>query len=286
MSLKSRKRKMSSSPRKNPRPKQASVAGVAARLATRPPAPTAAVSASLGTVPAGDQACVWMRAGVIKFRLCDRELDCAHCMLDAALQGRGANAPWTAGDWGPSGYRLFPHDRQFSPAHAWVQPLSGRTVRTGVDALATWLMSDIVGVQLPEVGASIKRGEPLATFVAKAGEISVPAPVPGLVRARNELVVGCPELVTAAPYGAGWVAEIELPKAEQGERLPGLLSGPDAESLSRGQLHRFHQRVDVLLAERTPRIGPTLADGGEPVSDPCVMLGPAAYLKLVQEIFR
>lgn len=34
-----------------------------------------------------DQACVWMRAGVIRFWLCDRNFDCDHCPLDAALRG-------------------------------------------------------------------------------------------------------------------------------------------------------------------------------------------------------
>jgi glycine cleavage system H protein len=284
MILKSRKSKTSSSPRKNPRRKRERQP--VASLAVRPATPKVAASTSLGTVPAGNQECVWMRAGVIKYRLCDRELDCAHCMLDAALQGRGAGAPWTSGDWGPAGYRLFPQDRQFSPAHAWAQPLSGKMVRVGVDALATWLMSEIVGVRLPEAGALIKQGEPVATFVAKAGEITVPAPVTGSVRARNDLLASCPELVTAAPYGAGWLVDLALSQAEQNEQLPKLLAGSDAETLSRGQLHQFHHRVDELLVERAPRIGPTLADGGEPVNDPRILLGPATYLKLVQEMLR
>jgi len=226
-----------------------------------------------------------MRAGVINYRLCDRELDCEHCMLDAALQGRGPHAAWAPGDWGPSGYRLFPHDRQFSAAHAWVQPVSGATVRIGVDALAAWLVSEIVGIRLPKLGVSIKRGQPVATFVAKAGEIVVPAPVDGCVRARNDLVQSCPELVTAAPYGAGWLVDLEPPSQDL-KKPARLLSGADAETLSRGQLHQFHHRVDVLIAERSPNIGPTLADGGEPVSDPRAILGPAVYLKLVQELFR
>jgi hypothetical protein len=32
-------------------------------------------------------ACVWMRAGVIRFWLCDRDFDCENCPLDAALRG-------------------------------------------------------------------------------------------------------------------------------------------------------------------------------------------------------
>lgn len=40
-----------------------------------------------------DQACVWMRAGVIRFWLCDRNFDCDHCPLDAALRGTRRPAP-------------------------------------------------------------------------------------------------------------------------------------------------------------------------------------------------
>jgi hypothetical protein len=38
-------------------------------------------------------ACVWMRAGVIRFWLCDRNFDCEHCPLDAALRGPRASVP-------------------------------------------------------------------------------------------------------------------------------------------------------------------------------------------------
>jgi glycine cleavage system H protein len=225
-----------------------------------------------------------MRAGVINFRLCDRAFDCEHCRLDAALQGRGEQSTWMPGDWGPSGYRLFPQDRQFSAAHAWVQSTAAASVRVGVDALAAWLVSAVVGVRLPEPGALVKRGQPIATLLAKGGDIAVPSPVEGHVRARNELVLGCPELVTAVPYGAGWLVDIELSRDEQRKQLSRLLCGEDAETLSRGQLHQFHRRIDELIATRSRRVGPTLADGGQPATDPRTMLGSALYLKLVQEL--
>lgn len=38
-------------------------------------------------------ACVWMRAGVIRFWLCDRDFDCEHCPLDAALRSRSWSSP-------------------------------------------------------------------------------------------------------------------------------------------------------------------------------------------------
>jgi len=40
--------------------------------------------------------CVWMDAGVLTYRLCDRDFDCAHCPLNAALRGT-ALAPTVEG---------------------------------------------------------------------------------------------------------------------------------------------------------------------------------------------
>jgi glycine cleavage system H protein len=282
MSLKPHKRTSSLPTKKQPRGPRTETPG---RNLTRTGAGAAPETAlALGTVPSGGEACVWMTAGVIRYRLCDRGFDCEHCILDAALQGRGTQATWTSGDWGPGGYRLFPNDREFTAAHAWVQSLSSSSARMGVDALAAWLVSKIVGVRLPEKGAAIKRGEPMATLVADGGEVAVPSPVEGTVLARNDLVIGCPELVGAAPYGAGWLLEVGLPERAS-RKGPRLLSAADAEAQSRGQLHQFHRRVDALLNARASRIGVTMADGGQPVTDPRAMLGSALYLKLVQELF-
>ncbi len=282
MSLKQQKR-TSSLPTKN-QPRGSRTATRARNLARTRAAVATEATVPLGTVPSGGEACVWMKAGVIRYRLCDRGFDCEHCILDAALQGRGTEATWTSGEWGPGGYRLFPGDREFTAAHAWMQSLSSSAARLGVDALAAWLVSKIVGVRLPEKGARIKHGDPMATLIADGGEVAVPSPVAGTVLARNDLVIGCPELVAAAPYGAGWLIDVGLPERAPQKRTR-LLSAADAEVQSRGQLHQFHRRVDALLEARASRVGVTMADGGQPVTDPRAMLGSALYLKLVQELF-
>lgn len=37
-----------------------------------------------------EQQCVWMQAGVVGYKLCDREFDCDRCPFDAALHGEAA----------------------------------------------------------------------------------------------------------------------------------------------------------------------------------------------------
>ncbi len=84
-------------------------------------------------LPEGAVPCVWMTAGLISWKLCDRDLECQSCPLDAALQCRsrrmdGARfrehepAPWK-----------FPEDRRYNPSHSWIQRVDDDRVRFGVD---------------------------------------------------------------------------------------------------------------------------------------------------------
>ncbi len=41
---------------------------------------------SSGAFPSGEKECVWMKAKVVNFKLCDREYDCAECLFDKAMK--------------------------------------------------------------------------------------------------------------------------------------------------------------------------------------------------------
>jgi len=242
---------------------------------------------SLGTVPADNNECVWMRAGVLSYKLCNHEFDCEHCLLDSALHGGGAAASSSTsapGAWGPSGYRLFPQDRHFSSAHTWVLDLGSASVRVGVDALVAWLLSEATAVKLPPAGTWLERGETLATLYTQGGKLTLPAPIQGRVLGHNETVKDCPELVVSTPYGAGWLLDLSIEPGRRSKELSHLLCGPEMEELSRSHLHDFHSRTDALLDARPARVGATMADGGKALTDPRAMLGAARYLRLIQEL--
>lgn len=46
-----------------------------------------------GMPPAGVLPCVWMSAGLISFKLCDREGECESCPFDRAMRGLPPLAP-------------------------------------------------------------------------------------------------------------------------------------------------------------------------------------------------
>ena len=101
----------------------------------------------------------------------------------------------------------------------WARREDGR-VRVGVTDYAQKMLKDVVGVELPEVGLEVKKGDVVATLESIKTTADVYAPVGGRVVEVNERLLEEPELVNRDPYGEGWIVVIE---AGDPSELEGLL---------------------------------------------------------------
>ncbi|MGD9956934.1 MAG: glycine cleavage system protein H, partial [Candidatus Nanopelagicales bacterium] len=77
-----------------------------------------------------------------------------------------------------------------------------------------------VFVTLPAVGAGVTAGEPCGEVESTKSVSDIYAPVSGTVVARNDAVETSPETINSDPYGAGWLAEVQV---AEGTDLDGLL---------------------------------------------------------------
>lgn len=95
--------------------------------------------------------CVWMSAGLISYRLCERGFDCDNCPLDAALRGGLAEPARPSPSLNRRSHgALFPPNRLYAPCHLWVQATTLPDVhlwRVGLDAFAAALMGCASGVR-------------------------------------------------------------------------------------------------------------------------------------------
>ena len=102
----------------------------------------------------------------------------------------------------------FPADCRYADSHEYVCP-DGERVRLGLSAFAIDQLGDIVFVELPEVGASLSRGQSFGSVESVKAVEDLLAPVGGRVVARNEAVLASPEDLQNDPYGEGWLLQIE-----------------------------------------------------------------------------
>lgn len=123
---------------------------------------------------------------------------------------------------------MVPEELRYTPEHEWVSPSADSTGRVGITDYAATQLGDVVYLQLPLVGTSVTRGEPVGEVESTKSVSEVFAPVTGEVVARNDTLEDSPELLNSDPYGEGWMFEIKL--AEKSE-MDSLLSAEDYRSL-------------------------------------------------------
>jgi glycine cleavage system H protein len=96
---------------------------------------------------------------------------------------------------------------KYAKSHEWVR-IDGKIAVVGISDAAQDMLSDVVYVELPKVGANVKAGQEVAVVESVKAAEDVVAPVSGVVVEVNEDLSATPEIVNESPYEA-WLFKIE-----------------------------------------------------------------------------
>ena len=107
---------------------------------------------------------------------------------------------------------MKPEELRFSTEHEWIEP-GKEAARMGVSDYAQKELTDVVYVELPEVGREVKRGDAIVVLESVKATSDVYAPAPGKISAVNNELEDNPQKINEDPYGEGWLVEIELSDA-------------------------------------------------------------------------
>jgi len=116
-----------------------------------------------------------------------------------------------------------PTDLKYAKSHEWVR-VSGDTATVGITDHAQHELTDVVFVELPEVGRKVKAGEACAVVESVKTASDIYSPVSGEVVEVNKPVVDDPALVNREPFAGGWFFKLKL--ANPGEL--GALMTPES----------------------------------------------------------
>ena len=111
-----------------------------------------------------------------------------------------------------------PENLLYTQEHEWVR-VDGSNARVGITQFAQDQLGDIVFVELPEVGTAIEQETPFGVVESVKTVSDLYAPVSGTVKAVNQDLESSPEQVNNAPYGSGWIIEIEISDKNELEKL-------------------------------------------------------------------
>ena len=101
----------------------------------------------------------------------------------------------------------LPADLRYTASHEWVRSESDGTVTVGITDHAQAALGDLVFLELPKAGRTVKAGEAVAVVESVKAASDVYAPVAGEVIAGNDAITGTPEAVNQDAYAA-WLFRI------------------------------------------------------------------------------
>ncbi|MES2207829.1 MAG: glycine cleavage system protein GcvH [Pseudomonadota bacterium] len=112
----------------------------------------------------------------------------------------------------------IPSQLRYAPSHEWVRKEADGTLTVGISDHAQEVLGDLVFIQLPEVGRTVKATQDCAVVESVKAAADVYAPVGGEVITVNQAVVDHPEQVNEDAYSA-WLFKIKPNDPAQFEGL-------------------------------------------------------------------
>jgi glycine cleavage system H protein len=97
---------------------------------------------------------------------------------------------------------------RYLKTHEWAR-LDGGIVTTGISDHAQDAMGDLVYVELPRVGDTLKAGEKFGVVESVKAASDVYMPVDGEIVEVNSALDGAPEGINSDPFGAGWMIKFK-----------------------------------------------------------------------------
>ncbi|HID78626.1 MAG TPA: glycine cleavage system protein GcvH [Planctomycetaceae bacterium] len=109
---------------------------------------------------------------------------------------------------------MNPEELRYAKTHEWVHvetDASGRKIATvGITAFALEALTDLVFIDLPEVGRSVQAGVPMGEVESVKAVSDLYSPVDGEVIEVNTGAADQLDKLPEDPYGAGWLVKIKI----------------------------------------------------------------------------
>ena len=108
----------------------------------------------------------------------------------------------------------IPEGLIYTKEHEWIK-VEGNDITVGITDYAQNALTDVVWVELPELGVSVKSMDSFANVESVKSVSEIYAPVSVEVTEINEDLEDAPETINTDPYGEGWICKMRMDNPEE-----------------------------------------------------------------------
>ena len=104
---------------------------------------------------------------------------------------------------------LSPEQLRYAETHEW-SVLEDDIATIGISDFAVEQLTDLVFIELPEVGQQVTRSAPFGEIESVKAVSDLYSPVDGEILETNQALVDDLSLLSSDPYGNGWLVKIRI----------------------------------------------------------------------------
>ena len=111
-----------------------------------------------------------------------------------------------------------PIDRKYTKDHEWIK-IDGETVILGITNFAQDQLTDVVFVELPEVGKQIEQNGNLCVVESVKSISDIFSPISGEIVEVNNTLENSPALINNDPFENNWIVKLKVKDEKDLEQL-------------------------------------------------------------------
>jgi glycine cleavage system H lipoate-binding protein len=259
-------------------------------------------------IPENESDCIWMKAGLVSYKLCDRNYDCENCAFDIVMRQRSdarKSPSTTAEDSGSQSLtktsniwdnnylqaivnsfftsllsRPIPDDRLYSQGHMWLLQEKPNSFTIGLDHIVSHFLKSMQEIVLPQVHTPISTDSPCIWIACHEGTVTIRSPLQGKVERTNSRLIESAHLLGTSPYSDGWLISVYT---NESPFLKEKFLNPDqAKTLFTNQIYSIQREVLSELNRSSPEIGQTMCDGGMRARNFEDIIGSIKYFSILE----
>lgn len=238
-------------------------------------------------VPESELLCIWMDAGLISYKLCDRNYDCENCPFDIVMRQHSGStkspsaAPQKEGTqrmttrcisnydylpailnsfFAPLLARPIPDDRMYSQGHLWILQEKPNIFTIGIDHIVSHFLKSMQEIVFPQLHTALSTASPCIWIACQEGTITINSPLQGEIDRINSRLIESAHLVRTSPYIDGWLISIFTNESAFSKEK--FLKADQAKALFIKQISFIQKEILSELNKTSPKIGQTMLDGG------------------------
>jgi glycine cleavage system H protein len=258
-------------------------------------------------IPQGELHCVWMDAGLVSYKLCDRKFQCEGCPLDEVMRQHAASTVHpsyssvseqetpvlgSAQEYfeyavenflSPVTKTPLPDDRLYCRNHTWVRRDSDGTAVVGIDHIGAYFLQHNFSIVLPHHAARIHTHAPYVWIVLPEVTIGIRSAISGTIVSTNKNLINDPHIILHDPYSNGWILRaVELDRKKEKNEF---YSSEDFTGILQKEAQTLRQKFNQEFRRQQPSVGTTFHDGGTLLKTIPDILGTKKYFEIINQIF-